>query len=467
MVGLKTVALPALLLHAAAVAAFGGAEEAKEFTKVELPNAKCLDGSPAVYYIAANASSSRWVIWLEGGGNCLNLTDCVQRAKGRLGSSASYNASIDAPKGMLSSDAAANPDLHTWNRVFVPYCSGDVWMGTKRAAVNPFPQEGAWRGYFHGHFILEDMYEDISDRYVSSSPPTHAVLTGCSAGGMGVIFNCDWFAANFYGDVDVACRPEAGWFGLPQASYARFSSAVPASGRLGPDPRKNVQANWTMQVEPYLRTSSVGRRCVEDVQSGKLHIPYCDGQELGDAECCFTPPYAYAYSKTRMFLSQNSADAYQVYETAPFPVHTYQTCAASIRDTNATAYWLYIRGTIAGSLTRFVVDGAKRAQDGLFMPACLVHCMANWQGPVTLHSKTDQRAFGDWYFRRGGEHMLLDNSTDPAALCACAGSPFPNTAGSSPLAAAAALADAAVDVASHLIPAALADMVRLHRSPQP
>ena len=26
---------------------------------------------------------------------------------------------------MLSSDPAANPDLHTWNRVFVPYCSGD------------------------------------------------------------------------------------------------------------------------------------------------------------------------------------------------------------------------------------------------------------------------------------------------------------------------------------------------------
>ena len=29
---------------------------------------------------------------------------------------------------------------------------------------------------------------------MTSSPPTHAVLTGCSAGGMGVIFNCDWFA---------------------------------------------------------------------------------------------------------------------------------------------------------------------------------------------------------------------------------------------------------------------------------
>ena len=86
-----------------------------------------------------------------------------------------------------------------------------------------------------------------------------------------------------------------------------------------------------------------------------------------------------------------------------------------------------------------------------------------------MRGKTDQQAFGDWYFRRGGDHFLLDNSTEPAALCACAGSPFsPNTTRSSPLAAAAAaLADAAVDVVGHLIPAALADMVRSHRKPQP
>ena len=57
--------LPVLLLHAAAVAAFGGAEEAKEFVLVKLPNAKCLDGSPAVYYIAANASSSSWVVYVH------------------------------------------------------------------------------------------------------------------------------------------------------------------------------------------------------------------------------------------------------------------------------------------------------------------------------------------------------------------------------------------------------------------
>ena len=62
--GMPTACGPlALLLHAAAVRAFGGVEEAKEFVKVELPNAKCLDGSPAVYYIAANASSTAWLVY--------------------------------------------------------------------------------------------------------------------------------------------------------------------------------------------------------------------------------------------------------------------------------------------------------------------------------------------------------------------------------------------------------------------
>ena len=35
-------------------------------------------------------------------------------------------------------------------------------------------------------------------------------------------------------------------------------------------------------------------------------------QAMGAAACCFVPPYAYAYATTRMFISQNSADAYQV-----------------------------------------------------------------------------------------------------------------------------------------------------------
>ena len=152
-------------------------------------------------------------MWLQGGGVCHNLQDCIDRSQGTLGSSTSYASSIDAPKGMLSADPSINPDLHTWNRVYVPYCSGDLWTGTRRNATNPFPQQGAWRGYFHGHYILEDIAAALTASGAAAA--TQAVLSGCSAGGIGTIVNCDWFASLFAGTgAHVGCRPEAGWLSL-------------------------------------------------------------------------------------------------------------------------------------------------------------------------------------------------------------------------------------------------------------
>ena len=57
-------------------------------------------------------------VWLEGGGICRTQDDCEQRAKGSLGSSTKYPATMAAPREMLSSDPELNPDLHTWNRAF-------------------------------------------------------------------------------------------------------------------------------------------------------------------------------------------------------------------------------------------------------------------------------------------------------------------------------------------------------------
>ena len=82
----------------------------------------------------------------------------------------------------------------------------------------------------------------------------------------------------------------------------------------------------------------------------------------------------------------------------------------------------YIRSTIAGSLTQYVLAGPKARQDGMWAPACLVHCMAHWGGPLTIGGKTDAQAFGDWYFGRGGptaSNLLLDNRSSPLRLCTC------------------------------------------------
>ena len=389
----------------------------KEFVMVKLPNAKCADGTPAVYYIAANASSTSWVVWLQGGGLCQSLDDCKSREQGALGSSRDYASSIDAPRGMLSSDPVENPDLAAWNKIYIPYCSGDLWQGTAKEAMNPFPNPDDWTAYFHGHYILEDVAEQLQARQ-SNGGVTEAVLTGCSAGGIGTIVNCDWFSSIFDESVKTACRPEAGWFGVPHATYPNFISA--GGPDSDPDPRKLAIWNWTANIEPYMLKSDVGKRCAADIATGKLHVEHCEGQKLGEAFCCASPPLAYAYSKTPMFISENMADAYQVFSNGGCPGQS-KTCALSVLNRKATSFWDYIRDGISSSLTTHVINGTKRHQDGLFAPACLVHCMSAWQGPVQLGGKTDAQAFGDWYFGRGApdSHMLFDNSSSPYELCQC------------------------------------------------
>ena len=62
---------------------------ATTMTRVLLDNVKCLDGSPAGYYVDGTASS-KWVFWLEGGGACFTEADCEQRARTALGSSTKW-----------------------------------------------------------------------------------------------------------------------------------------------------------------------------------------------------------------------------------------------------------------------------------------------------------------------------------------------------------------------------------------
>ena len=54
--------------------------------------AACLDGSPyAFYYVPSKSGSTKWSIYLNGGGWCYDERDCAQRAKTRLGSSTLFD----------------------------------------------------------------------------------------------------------------------------------------------------------------------------------------------------------------------------------------------------------------------------------------------------------------------------------------------------------------------------------------
>lgn len=51
------------------------------FAQTGAESPACLDGSPYGVYFRPNATSTKWTIFLEGGGWCYDEKDCLQRSK--------------------------------------------------------------------------------------------------------------------------------------------------------------------------------------------------------------------------------------------------------------------------------------------------------------------------------------------------------------------------------------------------
>jgi hypothetical protein len=69
--------------------------------RVLLDRSKAIDGTPALYYGDRNVSSTKYVIWLEGGGICQSLADCIGRANSALGSSKSFPQTFEIGQPMM------------------------------------------------------------------------------------------------------------------------------------------------------------------------------------------------------------------------------------------------------------------------------------------------------------------------------------------------------------------------------
>lgn len=88
---------------------------------------KCGDGSDYAFWVrlpAAGLDPSKVVIGMQGGGVCIFEGDC-------LGVPADlFEALTDTPQdqGIMSNDPLVNP-LHDFTKVFLPYCTQDVFIG--------------------------------------------------------------------------------------------------------------------------------------------------------------------------------------------------------------------------------------------------------------------------------------------------------------------------------------------------
>lgn len=160
------------------------------WTWVPVAGTHCRDGSDTGIAVnLASPPSDKVVIYLEGGGACVDQFFCSPVATPEKFGSAEFTAwqsgggLATAPDGGIFGRTDTSNPVAGWNYVYIPYCTGDVFVGDNPNGMVPLvtmPQQ--FVGYTDVHLDLE--------RIVPTFPnATKVLLTGISAGGFGASAN--------------------------------------------------------------------------------------------------------------------------------------------------------------------------------------------------------------------------------------------------------------------------------------
>jgi hypothetical protein len=188
---------------------------------MDLPGTECRDGSETGIAFEAprdkdgSLLSDKLVIYLRGGNACMN-TACVEQYNPGFFGKKRWDAMlcryldkddcrIDAHEddgrgkwkadkrakwfGILDGDPA-NP-FATWNKVFIPYCSGDWHAGLNDEDIEIGKGESRFMGSKNTRHALAAIVQELGTDF------DKVLVTGASAGGVGAMLNFHRFAEVF------------------------------------------------------------------------------------------------------------------------------------------------------------------------------------------------------------------------------------------------------------------------------
>jgi hypothetical protein len=184
--------------------------------RIPVPGMRCADGTAGHVYVTRRANAENLLVYLDGGGACWNRATCRLGYALRLGA-----ADLDEPDwqtgpGVYNGNDAGNPFARDFTIVNVPYCSGDAHAGNKWAVYGK-NYKLLHQGFRNTALALEAAREWFPD-------PRRAVLMGCSAGGIGVLFHQRRFEASYPNAKKYVINDAGTPFSPPHVSASQYDA---------------------------------------------------------------------------------------------------------------------------------------------------------------------------------------------------------------------------------------------------
>ncbi|XP_058769065.1 pectin acetylesterase 8-like [Vicia villosa] len=337
--------------------------------------AVCLDGSPPAYHFdkGFEAGIDNWIVHFEGGGWCNNASTCLDRRDTRLGSSKKMDTTLSF-SGFFSNGKKFNPDFYNWNRIKVRYCDGSSFTGDVEA-VDP-----ATNLHYRGGRIFVAVIEDLLAKGMKNAK--NAILSGCSAGGLTSILQCDRFRTLLPAAAKVKCVSDAGY----------FINAKAVSGA------QHIEQIYSQVVQTHGSAKNLPSSCTSRLPPG----------------LCFFPQNVAAQISTPIFFVNAAYDSWQIKNIlAPGvadPHGTWRSCKLDIKDCSSNQ--LTTMQDFRTEFLKAISVVSNSPSKGMFIDGCYSHCQTGMQetwmrndSPV-LANTTIAKAVGDWYFERKGFHQI-------------------------------------------------------------
>ncbi|XP_047964253.1 pectin acetylesterase 11-like isoform X2 [Salvia hispanica] len=337
--------------------------------------AVCLDCTPPAYAYSPGFGDGvdNWHVYLEGGGWCRNVAECLDKTGYHLGSSAKLMSTaqngVTFFGGMLDSNSTFNPDFYNWHVVKIFYCDGSSFMSDVED-VDP-----KYNLTYRGARIYDAMMDELLR--IGMGNAKNALLSGGSAGGLATTLHCDKFQSLFHNTTRVKCVSDSGFFIHGEHFY-------------GADWRESF---FSRVVSTHGLTDMLPTSCTSKFSP----------------TLCLFPENLVPDIQTPLFLIESAFDAYQIGVTL-FPDRSPQwtSCILNLMLCNSTELEIMkdFRLILINTLKSTIANSSSRR--GYFVHSCYLHGHMEDISSSTcslivgngLANKNIAEAVGDWYFDR-------------------------------------------------------------------